>query len=73
MGSGPSEPKCTTFYTRHFCECLRIACTKMFTAELTDVSRLWDLNEKKEELLYLRSLFGVLKVKDDLDKTGRKK
>ena len=37
-----------------FCERLRIACTKTFTAELMDVSGLWDLNEKKvEELLYL--------------------
>ena len=35
-------------------EHLRIACTKMLTAELMDVSRLWDLNENKvEELLYL--------------------
>ena len=37
-----------------FCERLRIACTKTFTAELMDVSGLWGLNEKKvEELLYL--------------------
>ena len=38
-----------------------------FTAELMDVSRLWDLNEKKlEELLYLL-VFGVLEVNDDID------
>ena len=31
-----------------------MACTKPFTAELVDVSGLWDLNEKnEEELLYL--------------------
>ena len=57
-----------------FCECLQITCTKMFTAELMDVSRLWDLNEKKvEELLYLLVLSGVLEVKDGLDRTGKKK
>ena len=33
---------------------LQMACTKTFTAELMDVSRLWDFNEKKvEKLLYL--------------------
>ena len=54
MGIHPGEPKCTTFYVRHFFECLRIACTKPFTAELMDVSGLWNLNNKKvEELLYL--------------------
>ena len=73
MGIGPSKPKCTTFYMRHVCECLQIACTETFTAELVDVSGLWDLNKKKvEKLLYLL-IFGVLEVKDDLDKTGRKK
>ena len=37
-----------------------------------DVSGLWDLNDKKvEELLYLL-VFGVLKVKYDLDRTGMK-
>ena len=56
-----------------FCERLRTACTKPFTAELMDVSGLWDLNDKKvEELLYLL-VFGVLKVKYDLDRTGMKK
>ena len=54
MGIHPGEPKRTTFCVRHFFERLRIACTKTFTAELMDVSGLWDLNEKKvEELLYL--------------------
>ena len=54
MGIHPGEPKRPTFYARHFFEHLQIACTKRFTAELMDVSRLWDLNEKKvEELLYL--------------------
>ena len=54
MGIGPSEPKRTTFCSRHFVERLRIACTKAFTAELMNVSGLCDLNEKKvEELLYL--------------------
>ena len=49
----PGEPKCTTFYARYFFECLQIACTKTFTAELMDVSRLWNLNKKKvEEFLY---------------------
>ena len=38
---------------------------KRFTAELMDVSGLWDLNEKKvEELLYLL-VFGVLEAKYD--------
>ena len=73
MGIGPREPKIPTFCARHFFECLRIACTKTFTAELMDVSGLWDLNEKKvEELLYLL-VFGVLEVKHDLDRTGMKK
>ena len=54
MGIGLSEQKRATFCARHFFECLQIACTKPFTAELMDVSGLWDLNEKKvEELLYL--------------------
>ena len=54
MGIGPSEPKCPTFCARHFCARLRTACTKVFTAELMDVSGLWDMNNKKlEELLYL--------------------
>ena len=35
----------------------------MFTTKLMDISGLWDLNEKKEELLYLL-VFGVLQVKD---------
>ena len=44
----------TTFCARYFFELLRIACTKAITAELMDVSRLWDLNEQKvKELLYL--------------------
>ena len=48
------EPKRTNFCARHFFERLRIACTKTFSAELMDVSRLWDLSEKEvEELLYL--------------------
>ena len=62
MGIGPSKPKHTTFCARHFSKRLRIACTKTFTAELMNVSGLWDLDEKKEELLYLlifvRSLRG---------------
>ena len=54
MGIYPGEPKRITFYARHFFECLQIACTKPFTAELMDVSGLWNLNNKKvEELLYL--------------------
>ena len=53
MGIGPREPKLPTFYASHFFERLGMACTKTFTMELMDVSRLWDLNEKKEELLYL--------------------
>ena len=47
----PGEPKHATFWARYFLERLWIACTKAFTAELMDVSR---LNKKKvEELLYL--------------------
>ena len=53
MGISPSKPKRATFCARHFCECLRIAYTKLFTVELMDVSRLWDLNQwTVEELLY---------------------
>ena len=40
MGIGPREPKCPTFCARHFFQCLRIACTKMFTVELMNVSGL---------------------------------
>ena len=46
-----------------------MACTKTFTAELMDVSRLWE--RKVEELLFLR-VFGVLEVKDSLDRTSMK-
>ena len=56
-------------------EHLQIAFTKVFTVELMDISGLWGLNHwTVKELLYLlaRSLFGVLKVKDDPDRTGRK-
>ena len=54
MGIHPGEPKRPTFCTRHFFEHFQIACTKRFTAELMDVSGLWDVNDKKvEELLYL--------------------
>ena len=43
-----------SFCVRHFFERLRIACAKAITAELMDISGLWDLNEKKvKELLYL--------------------
>ena len=42
--------------------------------ELTNVSWSWDLNEKKKALLHLLVLFGVLKIKDDLDdRTDMKK
>ena len=54
MGIHPGEPKRPSFYAEHFFERLRIACTKMFAAELTNVSGSLDLNEKKvEEVLYL--------------------
>ena len=54
MGIYPGEPNRTTSYARHFFECLQIACTIPFTAELMDVSGLWSLNEKKvEELHYI--------------------
>ena len=36
-----------------------------------DIFRLWHINKReKEELLYLL-VFGVLEVKDGLDRTGR--
>ena len=48
------EPKHATFCATPFFKHL-LACTKMFTVELMDVSRLWDLNEKKiGELLCLQ-------------------
>ena len=54
MGISPRKPKHATFCARHFCERLWIACTKMFTVELMDVSGWWDLNHwTVEELLYL--------------------
>ena len=37
-----------TFYVRHFFKRLQIACTKPFTAELVDVSGLWDVLEEEE-------------------------
>ena len=56
MGISPREPEIPNFCARHFFEHLQIACTKMLTTELMDVSGLWDLNEKKVEgLLYLES------------------
>ena len=70
MGIHPGEPKCTTFYMRHFFEHLQIACTKLFTAELMDVSGLWYLNKKSCSISW--SLFGILEVKDRLDRTDKK-
>ena len=68
----PEEQKRATFCSRHFFERLRMACAKTFTTELTDVSGLWYLDEKKvEELLYLL-VFGALEVKYDLEKTDMK-
>ena len=57
-----------------FCERLRVARTKAVAVELMNVSRLWDLNERKLEefLSVFWSLFGVLEVKDGLDRTGKK-
>ena len=45
MRIGPSEPKRITFCARHFFKRLQIAYTKQFTAELMDVSGLWNLND----------------------------
>ena len=72
MGIGPSEPKRTTFYARQFCERLRIACTQTFTVELMDISGLWDLSEKEVEELFYLLVFGVLEMKDDVGRKGRK-
>ena len=67
------KPKRATFCTRYFFEYLQIACTKPLAAVLMDISRLWDLNKKiVEELLYLL-VFGVLEMKDGLDRTGKEK
>ena len=56
-----------------FCESLRVACTKALAAELMNVSGLSDLNENKvKELLCLLVFVWTLKVKDDLDRTGKK-
>ena len=72
MGIYPGEPKHPTFCARHFFERLRIACTKIFTTELVDVSGLQDLDEKRvDEVLYW-FFFVVLEVKYDLDRTGMK-
>ena len=50
-----------------------MACTKTFTVEFMDVSRLQDLNKRKvEELLFFWSFSEVLEVKDGLDRIGRK-
>ena len=69
MEISPREPKLPTYCARHCFERLWMACTKTFTAELMDVSRLWDLNEKKVgELLYLWSLSRFLEVKYVLDR-----
>ena len=71
MGIGPREPKFPTLCVRYFLVHLQIACTKMVTVELMDVSRLWGLNEQKvEELLHLL-VFRVLEVKDGLDRADR--
>ena len=54
MEISPSDPKCPTFCVRHFCEHLRMACTKTIATDLMNVSRLWCLNQwTVEELLYL--------------------
>ena len=72
MGIHPREPKRTTFCARHFCDHLQTACTKAITAELMNVSGLWDLNELKVQELLCLLVFGVLEVKDGLDRTGKK-
>ena len=54
---------------RHFFKRLWIVCTITFTTKLIDISRLWDLNEKKVEELLCLLVFGVLQVKDGLDRT----
>ena len=58
---------------RHFFKRLWIACTITFTTKLIDISRLWDLNEKKVEELLCLLVFGVLQVKDRLDRTDMNK
>ena len=54
---------------RHFFKRLWIVCTITSTTKLIDISRLWDLNEKKVEELLCLLVFGVLQVKDGLDRT----
>ena len=75
MGTSPSEPKCPTFCVRHFCECLQMACTKTIAMELMNVSGLRGLNHwtvAKKSYRIFWSLFGVLEVRDGLDRTGEK-
>ena len=55
-----------------FCERLRVACTKALAAELMSVPGLWNLNEKKVEEFLCRLVFGVLEVKDGLDRTSKR-
>ena len=60
------------FAQRTSCERLKVACTKVVAAELMNVSGLWDLNEQKVEEFLCLLVFGVLEVKDGLDRTGKK-
>ena len=54
LGHNMQSADIKSFCVRHFFKRLRIAYTKVITAELMDNSGLWDLNEKKvKELLYL--------------------
>ena len=55
-----------------FCEGLSVACTKAVVTELMNVPGLWDLNQKKVDELLRLLVFGVLEVKDGLDRTGFK-
>ena len=66
------ETKMPHFMHEALFEHSQIACTKRFTTELIDISRLKDLNKKKiQELLYLL-IFGILEAKYDLGRTGEK-
>lgn len=70
MGIGPRKPKCPTFCTRYFSQALAKSMHKTGCRRARECPL---LNKRKVEELLDLLVFGVLEVKDNLDKTGMKR
>ena len=56
--SGQGNLNAPPFVRGTFCERLRVACTEVLAAELMKVSWLWDLNERKVEVVLSSGLWS---------------